>query len=808
MSTRSVAEVISQQLFGELPSFETDHPRADLPAGLDGFFRKAMARRPCDRYQTVAELRRGLYDLFPEERLRRLPCRKCHRLAGVAASCAKRDDAAPYLDLAGEPCPEPVGRSSDELRQRGGLPTVNLRGLRPAAPRLVEPPPPELDHEDEHTPRYRERAAVLRFLRGPGRVLELIGPPGAGRSSLLAAAGRQAGAMGMKVLYGQADPELVQGPWGPARRMLAALLLQPGELPSVESLEAGAMELGLGAGDLPGLMDIFGIARESADAGHAARFREAVAAARRTLILAGRLECRQTLLLLDDVHLYDTPSLRVIQVVCEQGELGADVKVMLASEGAVLPGTREGWPLNLGPLTTEEVRSFARGRAGSSAELSSCDAAALRRVVGPSLLHLSQALAYLDEGGPGDPPATLDRLVTARLPLLPSPERQLVELEAVASAVLTDEEVASVLPPLGADPEALRARLTRLSWLADEHDDVGTRFHPLLGILVRKSTPGDRLTKLHRAVYRCLEERGEHDIFKLAAHAYAGSMGQESFDLQGEAASAAQALLDLESAGQIFLMRAVSVGKQELGLTMEDPRMLEVALQQAEALAESGHHLAAEDALLQLLELVRQGSPALRARALLALAHIKGRMGEDQLALEALEEAAGEAARAEDEILLSQACNLLGEALLRKEADAPNMEPLVRWISLLEAATEHPPGFYRLRLLLATAMHRRGDMGGALQEAQFALEAAHTEGTLAGEARSRLVLGQLTQQSGQLRQAEEHLAMAHLLHVRLGDRMGAARSLSFMASRHVPNREVLVATTRELERQVLGRRPT
>ena len=603
----SVASTLANQMFNELPSIFDGVERCDLPEDMDHFFQKALTMEPAERFQTVMELRRALFDLFSEEEIRSLPCRSCHRLAHIAPTPASWD--TPTIDL--RSCGAEQGVDAED---------------EAAGPSARKPP----------APRSAEWRLLRQFLEAPGGVLEITAPGGAGKSTLLARAARRGREQGMDVLVCRADPPLLARPWAPVRALMDSVLLPPGEALTADSLPAAASAIGLAHDHLPGLALAMGLPRGQGDFPEPAVLDQAVEAAHRALTLACAAESRRTVLLvLDDVHLFDMPSLLVVQAVCQDPD--AALKVLLSAEGPALPHDGDHQSLRLAPLTEQEVLAVAGKRPGASRQLTSAMASSLAQQAGTSMLHLAQALAHLDEGHDPLVHQSLGTLIRGRLGTLTTAVRELLEVYAVGWSTLGEEVLKHLVPPM-LDPSALRGTLEGSGLLTPDPAELQDPLHPELAAMVCAEAEPNRLVRLHREAFRALEAGGGAGLFTLAAHAFAAELGEQGFQLQRRAAAEARAQLDLNAAGQTFCTRAVSVAMRELVLPADDPRLVQLLLEQAEALDRSGHYLAAEDLLYQVLEAVPDDAPGLRATTLLTLSRVKEHMGETMEAQQAKRE--------------------------------------------------------------------------------------------------------------------------------------------------------------------------
>ena len=450
---KTVQETLSRQLFDDPPSIYTRLARGDVPEGMDAFFRRALAKDAADRFQTAAELRRALFDLFPETTLTKLPCRRCHRLDGAPASCAREALAEPYLEMAVEAEP-PKAETADEKIPRPAsrpepadkTPTTSLRPVtrgRPQVRTRAATSPARDVRTPGHLPARRlEQQRLGSFIDGPGQILCLTGPSGSGKSALLGVAAVMGQAAGFAVLRAGGDDPRIHRPWGAVQTMLRTLLRLSRDSDPAE-VERGARRLELLAGDLPGLLDILGQRQAPPGATLATQLSEALISARRALQRAPARWGRPVLLLVDDALLLDTPSLRVVQTLCRASGTGPGVKVVLAAEGHPLSHRDGVETLRLGAIQEEELPDLLEAAGGPSQEAEQIEA--LSQSAGPSVLYLIQAAQHTLESSSPAPP-TLGELIRARIAMLLPAELSLLQLLSAAGGALLPGEAEALLP--------------------------------------------------------------------------------------------------------------------------------------------------------------------------------------------------------------------------------------------------------------------------------------------------------------------------------------------------------------------------
>ena len=294
-----------------------------------------------------------------------------------------------------------------------------------------------------------------------GSVLLVIGEPGIGKSSLLAAARSTALASGFSVLRATGIESEIHLPFGGIHQALGPLMRHAAVLPTLQR-EALFTALGLSDGGQP---DLFQIAQ--------AAF---------ALLLCERAE-RPVLIVVDDVHWLDPQSQQIFTFLAHRG-LGSGICVV----GAIRPDhpgpfADAGFPrLRVGGVDDDTADRILRRHAGT---LSVAHLARIRQEAMGNPLALSELPRSWGDGPPTDGhpvavSARLERAFAGRIADLPAGTRDALLILAVGSSSNTDEILSalSAFGTAGALPDHFQPAIT-----AGLITDRQTKFefrHPLV----------------------------------------------------------------------------------------------------------------------------------------------------------------------------------------------------------------------------------------------------------------------------------------------------------------------------------------
>ena len=361
-------------------------------------------------------------------------------------------------------------------------------------------------HRDTELAALGERLGRVRA--GSGRVILVEGPAGIGKSSLLSAAGRDAGAAGMRVLRAWGGPLEHDAGWGIARQLFAPLRVTP----DWAELTVGAAGLARRALDAEP-----GEPPPAADAMHAT-------AHGLTWLASGLAERRPTVLVVDDAHWADVPSLRwLVQLVPRLPELPLGVLLAVrAGEPPASPGLLAELvaaapepPVRPRPLPPDAVAAVVRARLPGAGDgfVQGCHAATAGNpfLLGALLDQLrADEVETTDDVGAGLAafgPEQVARSVDRQLSRLPDGAGAFARALAVLGRGAALRH-ARVLAGLGPDDATRLADLLRGAGLVDSDDHGYTLVHPLVAGAMLRGLPVGERADWHRRAALLLDGEG------------------------------------------------------------------------------------------------------------------------------------------------------------------------------------------------------------------------------------------------------------------------------------------------------------
>lgn len=787
----SVVEIMSSQMNAPPPTLAEVAPQRRCGAALEAVVARALEKAPAHRHASAAELAEDFTRAVKAAAEQVIPCPSCGQAlrleAKFCSTCGvrMREDTLPGRD-SGLVVPTVSLPRSEGALSSPDLRTVTSRSapifMSTVERRLYAESSLELQCVD----REPERSVWETFLESGPAVLELVGPLGGGKSSLLGELARDAGRRSLGRLSAAPDPSLSRSPWYPIRQLVAELLGLESLPPERSDIQAAAASVGLPEVDVPGLQMLFGYPAADEALEFAVRERETRAAARRAL-LASAVSHQGLCIFLDDVDGFDGASLAFVQALASAAAAGeTSVKLVLTSQTSVLPAEVERVTVTPSPLTVEGVEVLLALAFNGRQDLQDNAAQIIVDQSEGAPLHVVHAIRLLLESG-DELDHSLPDLVATRVGRLPTPALRLLQ---IISAVGLSAALVTVQRLWDADDEldAALALLIRRGFVLPDAGDRLQLTHPSLVDAVQEAMAADARRALHRRIYERLA-RAPSDPVVAARHAFLAKLGEQSLDLLEAAAQSAQEALD-DVGAAIHLRRALRVARWELLLEPDSPRCLRLAFQLSEALSYAGDALSAEIVLKEVVQSVHH-APDMGARIWQSLARLE-RSGERYHEAEAaMRRAVGLAVRSGDGALLTEMYLELGRVLAERKdwgATAAELEEGTLLVTGGEGwqAEQAPRGFWRLLADTASLYSRQGLHLHAMELARNALAHAQREPTLLGQARTHYLLGHLFDEAKLRSPATSHYQQAHRRFRELGDRRSQGECLLALAAHEPP----------------------
>ena len=584
------------------------------------------------------------------------------------------------------------------------------------------------------------RAAAARSATGRGEVIDLVGPPGIGKSRLLA---ELAGSVDARTLWADGDIYGRATPYQPMHRMLRRTLALPVDVEdavvaaTIGDLVRGSAPhlapwlplIAITAGvEMPSTPDV-----DRLDPEMRRRWLESV-----TSELLGRLLNRPVVMVLNDTHFMDEATLGLVR------RLAADASsrpwLLIVTRR---PGTDA--PVDPGPhVSTVELEPLDPAAADelllAATEKLSLTGHRRRELIaraGGNPLFLTRLVAAVAAGADLDAlPDSLEGMIAAQIDRLPAPQRRWLRAASVLGMVVEPAWLDAMLA--GTDLESQTP--AGLDEFITVHLDSRLHFvHHLVRLTAYEGLPYRRRTELHARASEIIEAalgpRRDTYAALLSQHCVNGGRYVEAWRYARLAGDQARSQYALTEAATCY-RRAVTAAKHVPDVATAEVADVYEAL--AEVMLDLGEMPEAEQALRQAR--LRAGGDITRsARLRLRTARHREHIG--------------------------------------KRTDA------LRWIargrSLLAAADD--PAALSLRAELAelcsTIHHDQGSYRSAKVWAQRAVDESRAAGNAAMEARS---LGVLIGQSALAGEAvdEGGARQALELYERTGDLRGKARLLN------------------------------
>ena len=438
----------------------------------------------------------------------------------------------------------------------------------------------------------RLRAVIADARQGRGGAVAVVGPPGIGKTALLAAAEREAA--GVLVLRTTGLDRVVEEPLAGLAALCRPLL---GLLPDVPEARAEVLAIALGE-------------REGEHASDD-RFDVYCAAAE---LLAVAAESQPLLVLVDDAHLLDEPSREAIEFICGR-VAGHRIAVIISTEAS--PGERieaiELRPLQRPVALTLLDRHFGTSLAGSVAR-------AVAEAAGGNplaLIEIPAALTPAQRLGsePAEPTLAIcrstEQAFLLRASALPPDVRQALVVVALGNGE-AENVVRSALSALGCDDRSLEPAVA--AGLVERVDGKIAFRHEVARATVAYGALRTERRAAHRALARSAEQAD--------ARAWHGALALSAPD-EEIAATLAEAGIRASQMG-VFATAARAL-ELSARVTPADKVRAERLVAAAAAAHRAGHAAAAIDHLEEAL--AGLSSAESRAEAQLLLGRVLARSG-------------------------------------------------------------------------------------------------------------------------------------------------------------------------------------
>jgi eukaryotic-like serine/threonine-protein kinase len=791
--SESVVEIMTSQMNDAPPTLEDVAPQRKCGPELEAVVARALQKAPADRYSSAADLLSDFSLAILAAAEQSVPCPSCGeplRLeAKFCSSCGSRlrEDTLPGRD-SGLVFPASNGHQEGAGRPASvqDLRTVTSRSAPIFMSTVERRLYADTSLELQVLGRDRERAVWEDFLQGDQTVLEILGPPGVGRSALLGELARDAAQRDRPVLSVAPDPTLARSPWYPIRQLVARLLGMETLPPERLDIGAAAARADLPQVDVPGLQMLFGHPPIDEALEFAVRERETRAAARQTLLFSntsGQGLC----VFLDDVDEFDGASLAFVRELAEAAKArSTSVKLVLVSSTSVLAEATDRVTITPDPLALQDVIALLEVAFSGRQDVSEDAARTILEQSGGLALQVVQSVRLLLESG-DELDQSLPDLLATRIGRLPTPALRLLQ---ILTALGRSASLASIRRLWEGDDEcedALTLLIRRGFVLPDPQERIQIS-HPSLVSAVQEAMAADARRGLHRRIFERMT-RTPTDPVVAARHAFEAQLGERSLDLLEAAADAAQAALD-DMGAAIHLRRALRVARWELLLEPDSPRCLHLAFQLSEALRYAEDSLSAEIVLKEVVEFANR-VPDTGARIWRSLARLERNGGRHHEAETAIRRAVGLAVRSGDGALLTEMYLELGRVLAEREdwgATAAELEEGTVLVTGGEGwqAEKGPRGFWRLLADSAALYSRQGLHLHAMELARNSLAHAQREPSLLGQARTYYLLGSLFDEAKLRAPAMSHYQQAYRRFCDLGDRRSQGECLLALAAHEPP----------------------
>ena len=578
------------------------------------------------------------------------------------------------------------------------------------------------------------RAAVVAAQRGSGRLVELTGETGSGKSRLLAEAGKLA--TGMVALRAACEVYTRDTPYAAWRDPLRQLLGVGAQDPDSKVVHRLREEVERADPELAPWISMIGIVldvdiapsaevRQLSDESWPARLHEVVLQfLRRALVMPTIMEIEQA-------HLMDAASVELFAALA--GELESTAWVVLAARrdepgGLALAGPRH-VRIELAPLSLDETRALALSMPEASQVPPHVVELAVERS-GGSPQFLFDLLAAAASGNRDALPDTVSAATMARIDGMSPADAAIVRRAAVLGQAFHPARLIDVLEPDLAPPDD--EFWDRMSVVFTREADGQVRFvRPALQEAAYASLPFKLRRQLHVAVAQRLEEElgGEYDAGPAVLSHHFARAGDNERAHRYAMVAAKRARERFSHADAVRLYRRAIEAARALGPLADGATLAEAWEQMGEALRCVGEPEEAARALTVARRLLR-GDPIAQARL----------------------------------------CDRQAEVAERSEALSGAVRWLTRGLRSLDGldSAEALRSRARLRSHLAGVRNRQGRWAEAARVSELAIAEAETAGEPLAVARACYALDWALRESGRSVEAN-HSWRALQIYRELGD---------------------------------------
>ncbi len=724
--------------------------RDNVPRELDAVIAKALAKHPADRYASAAEMREALVGI--RARMRQLPATdKC-------GACG--ETVTPTFKF----CPE-CGAPRARISKTYEVPAI------PTRPDVLPLP---------FTGRKDELAMLLEHMRrvpSAGCGLLVVGPEGAGRSTLLRTAYKEL-TIDHRVIYQVGpDPSGLAASFYPIRSLLAAVL-QLAPVSSEIELRDAVLAIGLNERDIPGIAHLCGPPPTLVVLELGVRRRVRGWAAVRARGRAASLH--PVAIVCEDIDRFDAPSLEILHRATESTDLALPAIVMTTQIAFAQQWPATATRLDVGSLESADLEKI----------LASLTQSGVRGLPAAQQLfettraypgHVDHVVRYLLGGGKAeDTRVSLPDLIAARLSMLAQSTRDALQAAAVLGIEPPIDLLRSMMPSETLEPALADAELHGI--LGRDPSGELTFTSRLVREIVYDATPADVRRSLHASAAAAVQALS-HDIGLLGHHHDLAGHAREAIELLRNAGDHAAEQLDDTGAGEFFRRALVAVRQAVQSGDIEDgaeQSFVSLSVRLADVLRTRGETALARGILAEARDW--SSTPLLvsmidRASAAIALSE-----GDLEGSISALRRGVGRAIGSGDMNLVCELYLDLAIALQRAgDADSANRE-LVECVDLATlgegfTATDGPESFWRVLRAQAQLIDTAGDSYRALRLAEAALFHAQRVRSRLGAARVQQLLASLCDKAGLSGKAERYRLAAITEMRNLGDRRATAELL-------------------------------